>query len=428
MSYPEIQHSSFEGEVPSSDVMALQQSLQHKHEQLILSTEVVNQLTQQTQRQSLSIHILSTKLTDSQFRIDALDSEIRDQQHRINHLTQHYEASQLEVSSLSEKLIASNEQISSQRNSLQSMHHTLHHQEAQHKAAMEHYRHKKEIDGQRLQKELVEMQQKYTASLVQCDQLKIEKKRMKRERAEMGRHNKFIEQFVSQMTVENMKLHKKANGLGTENQAMMNTIDALRAENKSLLDRVSEFERDEEDQDHDRIDECIQVDITEKLDSLCIDAVSTAETMDQRTAETVEAAAATNDIADGDDLLTVVQQYEDHQEYLDGALCHDTEAVVEDEQEIDDEMDSRTQPMTDSKTQPMTDSKVESMAGSTTEQRAGSKTQRQKVKVTSLSAKALMEVLQREEMAKKNAAASRVNKRTIWEFFASRIDTAMSWI
>ena len=63
MSYPEIQHSSYEGEVPSSDVMALQQSLQHKHEQLVLSTEVVNQLTQQTQRQSLSIHILSTKLT-----------------------------------------------------------------------------------------------------------------------------------------------------------------------------------------------------------------------------------------------------------------------------------------------------------------------------------------------------------------------------
>jgi len=133
-----------------------------------------------------------------------------------------HEAMQFDVSSISDELSAFNDRMSSTENGVDSMHHAV--------RRREYYI----GDSQRQQTEPVESNQKYAALLAKCIQLKMEKARIERERTEMEHQNKFMEQSVARMIVENLRLHKK--------------VDALRSEVVRRNERIDELERGDEDQ------------------------------------------------------------------------------------------------------------------------------------------------------------------------------------
>lgn len=319
-------------------------------------------------------------------------------------MIEHHDQTTHENVALSDKLSAAKDQISDQRTTIEIMRHTLQQQEMSNRSAME----RQLGNSHKEQAELDELRQKHSA-------LMAEKKKMKRNNAKMSRRNTFLESFVAQMTVENLKLNKrvstmdrKLDGCGGLLERQNQEIEGLRAQNKELLDRVSRIGTVPVDRHDDgikelmdhHIDQCIQVDVTEHVDTDHVDRDHVdrdhvdREHVDREhemKGEEPRSCRVAEDECFEDSLLTVVQQYEDHQEYLDQEL--DTEQ--KDEEEDDERV------------------RME-LAVSKEKERADF--------ISNL----VREGIEREEEIRKNGTKG--SKRGIWEFFTSRIDSAMSWI
>lgn len=366
-----------------SDFRRLAHSLQQKQEQLIVVSEAVSQLREEVQRKSSIITTLRHQLTDSQFKIDALESEVQDNQHIVNHLREHQYLFQGEKADLTDKLRVATDQISEQRTTIEFLRRRVQQQEAQNALATEQHF----DDGQKHQAALKEIRQKYSA-------LMVEKKRMKIERTKMNRRNKFLEDFAAQMTIENLKVNQRAaqmdrklEGCSEEIERQNELIEGLRAQNLDLLDRNSQIDIVEEDEDiKDLIDQCIQVDIAENVDTDIVDGQEMpVPELEDTAISCCEGAGEDEGEDEGEDLLTLIQQYEDHEDYL------KQEEEEEEEQEEGDEEVTET---------------------------------RNKEKII---AKLVMEGIQREVELNKLKKSSDFRKRGLWNFFTSRIET-MRWI
>lgn len=322
-------------------------------------------------------------------------------------MIEHHDQTTHENVALSDKLSAAKDQISDQRTTIEIMRHTLQQQEMSNRSAME----RQLGNSHKEQAELDELRQKHSA-------LMAEKKKMKRNNAKMSRRNTFLESFVAQMTVENLKLNKrvstmdrKLDGCGGLLERQNQEIEGLRAQNKELLDRVSRIgtvpvDHQQDGHRHDdgikelmdhRIDQCIQVDVTEHVDTDHVDRDHVDREhlnvhqlpLHEMKGEEPRSCGVAEDECFEDSLLTVVQQYEDHQEYLDQEL--DTEQKDEEEDDVRMEL-------------------------------AVSKEKERADFISNL----VREGIEREEEIRKNGTKG--SKRGIWEFFTSRIDSAMSWI
>jgi len=330
----------------TNDVRVLQQLLQEKHEQLILAREVVHQLTQQTRSQSLAIHSLQSQLVDSEGKVDALESEVRGCQHRINHLTEHQHQSTQENATLTDRVRDAKEQIADQRLTIEMLRRSVHQQETHSQALM----HLQAASTQKHKAELAELQRK-------CASLTEEKRRIKEERLMMNRRHKQLESSMAQSSADNVALKERVEALnqrledcGEEIERQNQENATLRRANEELLDRVSRMDSDEEQDPEmkDLLDRCIQVDLSalslgdsddgedeedrdgneheHRMPSIKVSRQRAPE-MDIRKMKPMSPGCGTAEYDCLEEEISFIQQYEDHEEYLNLGVEEDDHAL-----------------------------------------------------------------------------------------------------
>ena len=162
----------------------------------------------------------------------------------------------------------------------------------------------------------------------------------------------------------------------------------MRAENEELLDRISQIDRLDEEED--------VATSPMKNEDLC----SKHEEIRPTKLPDMDVGMCFVDtigIDEDDSLLTVVQQYEDHEEYL---------LEMKDEEEPQDIS--------------------EDIAADDEEEKQREKDEKRR---SDLIASLVREGIEREKEFKKTGKhTSGSSKKNIWDFFTSRIDSALSWI
>jgi len=367
------------------DFRRLTQSLQQKHEQLILISEVASQLKQKAQRQSATITALRSQLTDSQFKIDALEAELQSNQDHVNHLSENQYEFEREKADLTDQLRDATDHMSDQQRTIELLRHTLQQQENLNISAIE----KHFDDGEKHQEMLKDLRQKYTTVMA-------EKQRMKKERIKLNRRNTFLESFGVQMTVENLKMNKRVAQMDSkmeecteEIERQNQVIEGLRTQNLELLDKISQIDTTDQDEEiKELLDQCIQVDESEDAGKNTVDIQETPLLDVEGKALTCcggpEEEKEYEEEGEGEDLLTLIQQYEDHEDYL-------KQEEEEEDLEEKDEEDRET---------------------------------RNKENII---VKLVMEGIQREQELNQLKKSSALKRRGIWDFFTSRIES-MRWI
>jgi len=320
-------HSQVEG--VSNDVRVLQQMLHQKHEQLNLAKEVVHQLTHQAQRQSLAIHDLQSRLIDSECKVDALESEVRSDQHRVNHLAEHHHQSLQQNVALTERVKDAKDQISDQRLTVEMLRRSMHQQEVQNQMAMD----LQIADSLKLKADLAALQSERTLLIE-------EKRRIDQQRLVTERRNKTLESSMAQMAADRVTLNDRVDEMsqrvldcGAEIERQNEEHQALRLENEELLDRVSKMERDQEEDEELKalLDRCVQVDLSEEMDKIKIEERALPEmdsvTMTPRrvTPRGVELVTPRRLTSPGcgtaeydclEEEISFILQFDDHEEYL----------------------------------------------------------------------------------------------------------------
>jgi len=220
---------------------------------------------------------------------------------------------------------------------------------------------------------------------------------MKRDLTLKMERNSVLESVVTQMTVQNLKLNgrlaemdHKLEATSAEIERQSKQIEGLRAENEELLDKMAGSKMDDIQHDEEMkelLDQCIQ----------CTIEIEDIEPTETETEEKgISCCGGPGDDEEeeedeeGEDLLTLVRQYENHEEYLNESK--------EEEDQMEDEMKEEEEEK---------ESKV--------------------IHRDDLIAELLKEGLQREMEKNKKNGTSGLRKKGFWEFLTSRIDSAMYW-
>ena len=322
---------------------------------------------------------------DGIVQIDALEAELQSNQDHVNHLSENQYEFEREKADLTDQLRDATDQMSDQQRTIELLRHTLRQKETENRAAIEHYL----DDSQKHQAALKELRQKYTTVMA-------EKQRMKQERIQLNRRNTFLESFAAQMTVENLKMNKRVAQMDSKMEECTDeierhnrVIEGLRSQNLELLDKISQIDTTEEDEEiKELMDQCIQVEATENGDDDTVDIqeMPLPEMEDKciTCCGGPEEEKEYEEEGEGEDLLTLIQQYEDHEDYL-------KQEEEEEDLEEKDEEDRET---------------------------------RNKENII---VKLVMEGIQREQELNQLKKSSALKRRGIWDFFTSRIES-MRWI
>eukprot|EP01083_Nonionella_stella_P171578 586339_1 len=242
----------------STDILSLQKELEDKRHELNIayqtSLELIdtnNDLQQQFEEQCATLEALDGTLVDYQMKIDLLERENQEYQQTINQTNDKYEELLGELAVTREHLNNAMNEISQYKTTIQSINHDIIHNtsDAQPVSSSKHDKNNSELalsehineykdKLERQQKkydELLREHEKYRNEREQLILLQYDFEDIKKEALKTEKRNKLLSDQIVDLTYSNVQLEKEINDYSMDIDEKNNTIQYLQNENQTLM-------------------------------------------------------------------------------------------------------------------------------------------------------------------------------------------------